>query len=114
MSSATAPIACTLGAGDYRGLINWISSLTRRALRSHRREDLVLHLSYVREAREDVRELVRKEQACCPFLTFDFRENAEEIELSITAPEEARIAIDSLFEQFVACAPNAAASCGRR
>jgi hypothetical protein len=101
-----APIVCTLGAGDYQTRINWISALTQRALRSYRREDLVLHLSYIQEARENVRELVQKEQACCPFLTFELREGADDIEVSITAPEEARSAAESLFEQFVASALN--------
>jgi len=101
----TPPIACTLTAGNFKDRIAWISELTRDALRSHERQDLVLDLRYGPEARGRVREMVRKEQECCAFLTFETHEDLDEIRLTITAPEEAREAADQLFEQFVASAP---------
>jgi hypothetical protein len=69
-------------------------------LRSHERRDLTLDLVYAPEAR--VREMVRNERVCCPFLTFDLHEQPHEIRLTITAPEAARETADMLFEQFVA------------
>jgi hypothetical protein len=47
-----------------------------------------------------------------PFLTFDLYEEATEIRLTITAPEAAPEAVDTLFEQFVAAAP-AHSACAR-
>ncbi|MGH6898019.1 MAG: organomercurial lyase [Geminicoccaceae bacterium] len=96
------PVACTLTPGDLNSRLAWIAELTRDALRQHRRYDLVLQLTYAPEAAHRVREMVRKEQACCPFLTFDLREEPDAVRLMITAPEDARGAADTLFEQFVA------------
>jgi hypothetical protein len=100
-----APVACTLAPGAYKDRMAWIGALTRDALRSHQRHGLVLDLRYAPEARDRVREMVRNEQACCSFLVFDLREEPNEIRLTITAPETAREAVDTLFEQFVASAP---------
>jgi len=103
--SNTQPIACTLKAGNFKDRIAWIGELTRDALRSHERRDLVLNLRYAPEAADRVREMVRKEQECCSFLTFAMGEGLDEIRVTITAPEAARKAADELFEQFVASVP---------
>jgi hypothetical protein len=105
MSSKTPPIACTLTAGNFNDRIAWIGELTRDALRSYERQDLVLDLRYAPEAAGRVREMVRKEQECCASLTFELHEDVDGIQLTITAPEQAREAADQLFEQFVASAP---------
>ena len=99
------PIACTLTAGNFKDRMAWIGELTRDALRSHERQDLVLDLGYAPEAADRVREMVRKEQECCAFLTFAIREGPDEIRVAITAPEAARKAADELFEQFIAPMP---------
>jgi hypothetical protein len=101
----TPPIACTLTAEDFNDRIAWIRQLTRDALRSHERQDLVLDLRYSPEAADRVREMVRKEQECCTFLTFEMREDPDEVRLTITAPEVAKESANLLFEQFVASAP---------
>ena len=103
--SNTQPIACTLTAGNFKDCMAWIGELTRDALRSHERQDLVLDLRYAPEAADRVREMVRKEQECCAFLTFAIGEGLHEIRVTITAPEAARKAADELFEQFVASVP---------
>lgn len=96
------PIACTLTPGEYKDRLASIGELTRDALRGHERHDLTLELHYAPEARDRVREMVRNEQACCAFLTFDLREGPSDILLTIKAPEAAREATEALFEQFVA------------
>jgi hypothetical protein len=106
MTMAEAPpIACTLTPTAFRDRSTWIGVLTRDALRSHEQHGLVLALRYAPEAAERVREMVRNEQECCSFLSFDLRETPDEILVTITAPETAREAADMLFEQFVAGAP---------
>lgn len=100
-----APIACSLTPGDFKDRLAWIGALTRDCLRSHERRDLVLDLRYAPEARDRVREMVRNEQSCCAFLTFDLSEQPDEIRLVIMAPEAAREAAGMLFEQFVAGGP---------
>ena len=87
----------------------WIGELTRDALRSYERRDLMLDLRYAPEAADRVREMARKEQECCAFLIFAVHEDVDEIRVTITAPEEARKAADELFEQFVALVPTKSA-----
>jgi hypothetical protein len=101
------PIACTLAPGAFKERIAWIAALTRDALRSHERRDLVLDLRYAPEAAE----MVRNEQACCSFFAFDLREQPDEIQLVMTAPEAAREAADMLFEHFVEAAQHGACGC---
>jgi hypothetical protein len=98
----TAPIACTLAPGEFQDRLVWIAELTRDALRSYERHDLVLDLWYAPAAIDRVRELARREQGCCGFLTFDLLEEPNAIRLTIRAPEESRAAVDTLFEHFVA------------
>jgi hypothetical protein len=102
MPSSDASIACTLDVGDFRDRLAEIGALNRDALREHRREGLVLHLRYAAEAANRVREVVKREQACCGFLAFDLREERDELWLTITAPKEARAAAETLFDQFAA------------
>lgn len=104
------PIACSLGAGDFQARVAWIATLNARALRSHRRDDLILHLTYAPDAADQVREMVEKEQACCAFLDFAVREEAAGLQLTITAPERAREAVELAFEPFVAKTPAEAAA----
>jgi hypothetical protein len=102
-STATGnePIACTLIEGDFRDRLAWIAEVTRDALRGYERADLTLKLRYARAAVQRVQEMVRKERACCAFLTFEMREQADEMWLTIKAPEEARPTADALFEPFL-------------
>lgn len=109
-NEGSAPIACTLTPVDYKTRLAWISDL-RDALRSQARRDLELELVYSADAAERVREMVRNEQDCCAFLTFDLDERPDEIRLTIRAPEGAREAVDMLFGQFLPAA-EARTGCG--
>ena len=80
----------------------WIREVNRRALRSHAREDLTLRLTYAPEAADLARELVRRETSCCGFLRFDLREASDAVHVTVTAPEEARVAAQTMFEQLAA------------
>jgi len=108
--SEPAPVACTLGAGDFKARLAWIADLNSRALRAHRRDDLRLELTYAAEARDEVLDMVRGEQDCCAFLDFTIRHEPGVVHVIIQAPERARDAAETLFEPFQAKAP-AAASC---
>ena len=104
------PIACTLDIGSFKARLAWIGDLNARALTTSRRSDLALTLEYRREALDDVRKLVRGEQACCAFLDFRLDERGDKLTLTVTAPEAARDAADMLFEQFEARGTPAQAS----
>jgi hypothetical protein len=102
------PIACTLQPGSYRERLAWIAALARDGLREVSRGDLRLELRYAPDVTAWVREMVGKEQECCGFLRFELTETADDVRLTITAPERARDVVDALFEQFVP--PDAAAT----
>jgi hypothetical protein len=95
------PIACTLTLGEFRDRLRWIAKLAKDALPSCERRDLELTLRYAPDAVAQVRELVRREQACCRFLTFELHESPKEVRLTIRAPEEARLAANTIFAHFV-------------
>ena len=114
MSQAQAdpPIACTLSAGDLTQRRAWIAELNRAALRGHVRHDLRLELTYAIEARREVLQMVSGEAACCAFLTFEVAEGPKTIRVSVTAPEAARDAADTVFEALLARPATPASRCG--
>lgn len=96
------PIACTLDAGNLKDRLEWIGRLNAHALLGSQRSDLTLILDYTPDAIGDVREMVAGEQACCAFLAFAIDERADSVRVTITAPETAREAAESLFEPLAA------------
>jgi hypothetical protein len=109
--SEPAPIACTLGPGDFRQRLAWIADLNRDALRAQYRDGLRLELTYAPAALDRVREMVARERDCCAFLTFELQREADTVRLVIQAPEDAREALDAVFAPFQARGP-AATVCG--
>jgi hypothetical protein len=103
-ASKNQPIVCTLQAGTYQERLAWIANLSRDALLAHERRELVLELRYAARAADRVHDMVRKEQECCAFLQFDLEHTAEEVRLTITAPERARDVADAVFEPFLPAA----------
>ena len=99
--STSTVIACTLSADEYKTRLAWLADLTATALRDHRRDDLRLELVYARQARERVQEMIRREQKCCAFLTFEVRETADAVQVTLMAPEAARDAVDDVFAPFL-------------
>jgi hypothetical protein len=100
------PIACTLAGRDLQDRLALIAALTRDALRGYERADLTLKLRYAIEAAPRVQEVVRKERACCPFLSFEIHEQANEVWLAIKAPEEVQENVDTLFGPFLPPSPS--------
>lgn len=101
MPSKDVPIACTLGAGDYQARMRWIADLNQRSLLGHRREGLTLSIDYEAGALADVEDLIRRESDCCAFLAFAVEQRPGSVRLIVTAPEDARPAADTLFEDFI-------------
>jgi hypothetical protein len=90
---------CTLEPVIFATDLAWIN---RDALRGYDHADLTLRLRYAPQAVQQVRELIRQEQARCAFLTFEMQEELNAVILTIKAPEEARNTVDALFEAFLA------------
>lgn len=112
-TSAPAPIACMLDTSDFKDRVAWIADLNRDALLSSRRDDLRLELTYAPRALDDIREMVRREQQCCAFLTFELRDEPGAVRLVVTAPEDSRDAAELVFEPFQSkSVPASTAPCG--
>ncbi len=73
----------------------------------------MLTLRYDAAAAERVGEMVRRQRDCCAFLTFALSEEGDEIVVVISAPDEAEVAAQTLFEQFVTPAPSGSTKTAR-
>lgn len=110
-STDATPIACMLDGGGFKERMVWIAALNARALKAARRDDLRLDLEYAPGAVGDVRQMIAQEQECCAFLSFDLIEQPGAVTLTITAPEAARDAAETVFGPFQEKTPQPAA-CG--
>jgi hypothetical protein len=91
-------IACSLSPGDYAQRLRDFRPLFASSLRASRREPTRLHLtldpSTARE--EEVRDLLRREQECCPFFNFSVEATAAELRIQAEVPEGAEECLDDL------------------
>jgi hypothetical protein len=62
---------------------------------------LRLELIYEPDAVENMREVVRREQRCCAFLSFSIHENQDFVRVVIRVPPEARELARMVFEFFL-------------
>jgi hypothetical protein len=95
------PLACTLTPDDRRAQLAWLGELNASALRGYRREGARIELVYHPSAESGVREFVRRERQCCPFLRFTIRDAPDALVVAIEAPPEAADAADALFEPYL-------------
>lgn len=91
------PLACTLTPADHAARAEWIKELSETALRGYRREGNRLRLGYHPAAAADVRELIRRERECCPFLRFATEEGPEEFVVIVEAPTGLGTAAEAAF-----------------
>lgn len=92
-----APVACTLGADDYRERIAWIADINRSWLIDRKRTGHRLELTYRPAGIESVCEMIRREQACCGFLQFTTYDDDDAFRVVVTAPAEAADVLDAVF-----------------
>jgi hypothetical protein len=97
--SVEKPVACTLTAADRNDRLAWIAELNAAALRDYWRDGARIQLIYNRSAAPRVRELVRREQQCCPFFAFDVRDEADAVILVIDAPDG--VGADALLAPYI-------------
>ena len=96
------PIACSLSSPEYQTRIRRFAILNRDFLLKSCRLELGLELTYSLAATEELRDLVRLEEECCPFLRFQLQPRETSITLSITVPDSARDSVDVLLQPFSA------------
>lgn len=95
----TEPVACRLDAGGQGARREEASALMSRALMDRERtaHGVRLRFSTTGGAEEAVRDLVRREQECCPFFRFTLARDGDHLLLDAEAPPEARELLDGLF-----------------
>ncbi|MCV7399323.1 hypothetical protein H7K24_04040 [Mycobacterium fragae] len=95
-------MACTLVGAEYNDRLGWIKRLNEEALCDYRRDGSRIELSYHWSAAAQVREFVRREQQCCPFLDFTICEQNKAIIVIVTAPEGVGANDQELFGPYTA------------
>ena len=91
------PIACTLTGASLEERGAWLGRLGAAALTGGVREGDHLELSFRPAAADDVRELVRAERECCPFLEFRVRDATDGVHLTVTGPAGAGPVLDGML-----------------
>jgi MerR family transcriptional regulator, copper efflux regulator len=91
------PIACSLGAEGQDERRDEATALMERSLIAREPLEGGVRLRLRRDSESEVRDLVRREQECCPFFRFSLRGEGSELVLDATAPAEARELLDELF-----------------
>ncbi|WP_454561591.1 hypothetical protein [Mycobacterium haemophilum] len=93
----TYAVACELASADHQNRLTWIKELNAAALRDYRRLGSRIELTYAPSAAVRVREFVRREQECCPFIDFTIQSAEKAVILVIEAPQSAGEVADALF-----------------
>ncbi len=93
-------VACSLSSPDYQTRIRRFANLNHDLLLDSRTLELGLELTYSLNAADELRELVRLEEECCPFLRFRLEPGPASIKLSILVPESARESVNALLQPF--------------
>jgi uroporphyrinogen-III synthase len=93
------PIACSLDAADLAARTEEVRLLAARALIGRERtlEGQVLRFRDSADTEAELRGVIARERACCPFFEFALERRDGELRLLVTAPEAAQPLIDSLF-----------------
>jgi hypothetical protein len=93
---ASPAVACSLAPGELEGRLEEFRALFAAGLRNidrqPRRLSLTLDVDSVSEAA--VRDVLRREQECCPFFMFDVQVIDSRIHVAMAVPEGAEQALD--------------------
>lgn len=96
LDDATAPVACTLVAGELEGRIGELRALAQRALSAERTEHGVV-VRFPAPLVDDVERFVADESACCGFWGFALDRSDGELQLRWDAPPAAAGLLDDLL-----------------
>ena len=91
------PIACTLTGASLAERAAWLRRLGTAALIEGVRSGDRLALRFRPEAADDIRELVRAEAECCPFLSFERRDRKRDLLLTVAGPPQAGPVLDDML-----------------
>ena len=96
--SATLPLACALSPGEYAQRMREFRRLFAAALRDHRREPNRLRLVLDNDGGREkaTRDLLRREQECCPHFTFEVEATRDAVIVDAGVPAGAESYLDDL------------------
>jgi hypothetical protein len=99
---ATAPIACSLAADDYKARLVEIERIGRSGLlrKEETADGAILTFLDLPELEGEIGSIVAAEAACCPFLSLDLARRDNTLILRITGPEEALPVVRDLMDHF--------------
>jgi hypothetical protein len=91
-------LACSLTPGEYAQRLRDFRRLFATSLVKSRREPtrLYLTLDAATAAEADVRDLLRREQECCPFFSFTVEAALDAIQVQALVPDGADECLDDL------------------
>jgi hypothetical protein len=92
------PIACSLTPGEYTQRLREFRRLFATSLQDSWREPTRLYLRLDAAAARDaeVRDLLRREQECCPFFSFDVESAGDVLLVEAHVPDGADECLDDL------------------
>jgi hypothetical protein len=99
--SCDLPIACSLSDGEQSRRLAEIGAVGRDALRGIDRNG-ELRFRSDPSTRQRLQAVIAAESECCPFLTFELRDQAGELILAIAGPDEAGPLVRELIDAFAA------------
>jgi ATP-binding cassette, subfamily B, bacterial len=96
--SPTLPLACVLSPGEYAQRMREFRRLFAAALRDHRREPNRLYLVLDKDGgrEEATRDLLRREQECCPHFNFNVAATGDAVIVDAGVPAGAESCLDDL------------------
>jgi hypothetical protein len=101
--SAEIPIACSLSAAELPARLGEMRAIGRDALLSVDR-DGAMHFRAGKATRQRLEAVVAAESRCCAFLSFDLRDDGDELVLSIAGPPGAEALALDLVDAFAGSA----------
>jgi hypothetical protein len=91
------PIACTLDTAEQARRASEIGALAARALIDAQETAGGARFEFRGFVEAELRDLIRAESECCPFLGFDLQRRNGTLVLDVSAPSEARPMVVALF-----------------
>jgi hypothetical protein len=97
-----SPIACSLDADELKQRLAEISTVGGAALRDVQSmpSQAILRFAAGDETRQRLAAILAAEARCCAFMTFELRDEADAIVMTISAPEGAELVLDDLVAAF--------------
>jgi hypothetical protein len=101
MTTDTA-VACTLNGDELKQRLAEISAVGGDALRDVQSmpSETILRFAGGDETRERLAAIVAAEARCCAFMSFDLRDEAGSIVMTISVPDGAELVLDDLVAAF--------------